>query len=486
MINVLESEYLNPFGINLDGEDLLNLSSGQAFQGDTDDLLNIWHKGKELYDQFLQQRIRSNEKNFHDTLPRNKTTLFNDSGKVDRKIDSNKTEVIKANRNILGKLLCLSAKTAEAIDFSKALTYPLYPVPLSLAHPDGTKRQTQKSKLLEILQINDQQPSNRIDNASILVIDMIAQIRLLVHKLPDTLEDYIVKFLTSIPKNYEQVDIVADCYREISIKSAERNKRGKSSKVLMSSYKSKIPRDFPKFLSNSDNKKQLIDLTFKYIRENASKCLSIIKANSIIISGDYLCQKITLTECSDYDTLRSDQEEADTKVVLHTLEALSNNPQANVVLRSPSGDTDIMVIALGLISEKDRVKFDYGSGVYRKQIWLNEINLPINLCQGIIGFHAFTGNDYISTFFRKGKLMCWRTMIKDERFVEAFTNLGEQWQLEEDTKIVIEEYVCRLYSSKSQNIDDARFQIFMKSTQQRMCLSIYQICHRVNLHYSYI
>ena len=93
--------------------------------------------------------------------------------------------------------------------------------------------------------------------------------------------------------------------------------------------------------------------------------------------------------------LRSDQEEADTKVVLHTLEALSNNLQANVVLRSPSGDTDIMVIALDLISEKDRVKFDYGSGVYRKQIWLNEINLPINLCQAIIGFHAFTRNDYI-------------------------------------------------------------------------------------------
>ena len=30
------------------------------------------------------------------------------------------------------------------------MAYPMYPVPLSLAHPDGAKRITQKSKLLDI------------------------------------------------------------------------------------------------------------------------------------------------------------------------------------------------------------------------------------------------------------------------------------------------------------------------------------------------
>ena len=48
----------------------------------------------------------------------------------------------------------------------------------------------------------------------------------------------------------------------------------------------------------------------------------------------------------------SDQEEADTKVVLHAMRFLSENKEESVCIRSPSGDTDILVIALGTIIER--------------------------------------------------------------------------------------------------------------------------------------
>ena len=149
VIDVLENDYLNPFSINLDCEELFNLSSGLQYQDDPEALLNIWDKGKDLYDQFLRERIHSREKAFTDALPRNKPTLFSSTSKK-VKSASTSSEVVKANRNILGKLLSLSARFEEPIDFSRALQYPLYPVPLSLSFPDGTKRQTQKSKLLEV------------------------------------------------------------------------------------------------------------------------------------------------------------------------------------------------------------------------------------------------------------------------------------------------------------------------------------------------
>ena len=45
-----------------------------------------------------------------------------------------------------------------------------------------------------------------------------------------------------LPKKFERVDIVADTYREKSIKRGERTNHGSSSKVIIGSCKSKVPR----------------------------------------------------------------------------------------------------------------------------------------------------------------------------------------------------------------------------------------------------
>ena len=204
--DVLENNYLNPFSINLDCEELFNLSSGLQYQDDPEALLNIWD-------------------------------ILSTSKKV--KSASTSSEVVKANRNILGKLLSLSERFEEAIDCSRALQYPLYPVPLSLSFPDGTKRQTQKSKLLEVLSIKNQRTTSE-KRASTLIIDMIAQYRTIANNVPDKFEDLIFRFLISIPKGFSRVDIVADCYWDVSIKGAEREKRGNCWKILFSSVKSNI------------------------------------------------------------------------------------------------------------------------------------------------------------------------------------------------------------------------------------------------------
>lgn len=473
-VNILENEFLNPFGVTLNGEKLFNLSSGQQFHGNTTDLLNIWQHGKDLHQAFLKQRIYSNEKQFHDTIPRQKPVLFC-SRDIQPK-EGNKTQIVTANRNILGKLLSLTARFQKPIDFKKALEYPLYPVPLSLSFPDGTKRQTQKSKLLEVLSIKNHQTKSE-KQATTLVIDMIAQYRSITN-VPESFEDLIVQFLNAIPKSYDRVDIIADCYRSVSIKSGEREKRGSSTKVFVASVKSKVPRDIAKFFSCGDNKTQLIDLTFQFIMENPAKSLSILKTNSIILSGDNICHEVRLNGCFRIDYLCSDQEEADTKVVLHALDALSANT-GNVAIRSPSGDTDIFVIALGIVNERSRLKFDYGSGTNRKAIWLDEVEIPSDHCNALIGFHAFTGNDYVSSFFRKGKSLCWKTMIKNNEYLDCFKTLGNQWDVSDELKLTLEKYVCSLYSSSKKDVNEVRMDIFMKkqkSNNQIVDLSILPPC----------
>ena len=210
-----------------------------------------------------------------------------------------------------------------------------------------------------------------------------------------------------------------------------------NNKLLIKSVQCKIPRNVNKFLSNNDNKSRLIDLTFDYIKTHPIKCLTILKYDTIILFGDTPCEIVNHHKCRPYEELKSDQEEADTKVVLHALSVLSTSND-NVCIQSPSGDTNVFVIALGTIAQRGRDLFDYGNGSNRKEIWLDQINPRADKRQALIRFHSFTGNNYVSAFFCKGKGVCWKMMVKNDLFVEIITELRDDWKLSQQIKLVLQ------------------------------------------------
>ena len=80
----------------------------------------------------------------------------------------------------------------------------------------------------------------------------------------------------------------------------------------------------------------------------------MLQTEMIVLSGDNECHTVTSASSIETIELKSNQDEADTKVSLHSLH--------------------VMVLALGIITEhQDRVYFDYGSGKNRKGTWLNAI-----------------------------------------------------------------------------------------------------------------
>ena len=410
IMGILNGRFLNPFGAEVDkDESVYSLSSGMPFQGNTG-LLEIKKNEEKLYNNFKKHRLHSTEIAFHAKILKQKPTLLSDTRSKAKRKKDNTFEVIKANRNILSKLLTLSANAQQPIEFEKVLSYPLFHVPLSLAFPDGTKRSNQKSKLLEIIMKTRKTDKHEKDNhantkkdVSILIVDMIAHYRVISQNLPDTFEDWIKRikrFLQTLHNEdkYNRIGIVADTYRNFSINSGEREKRGSSSKILIKSVDGKIPRDVGNFFSNNENKIRLIDLTFDYIKRNPVQCLALLICNVVVLSGDNYCDIVFSSQCQPCDELVSDQEEADTKVVLDATRFLSENKKESVCIRSPSGDTDILVIALATITERSRVVFDNGNSRDRKQICLNELKLPVDLRHALIGFHALTGNDCVIIF----------------------------------------------------------------------------------------
>ena len=87
-------------------------------------------------------------------------------------------------------------------------------------------------------------------------------------------------------------------------------------------------------------------------------------------------------------------------LTLHAIYALKD-PNETVSIYSPSGDTDILILAVALLSsDKERVKI-----IDKKEIYtLSDIDCELE--SSLLGFHAFTGNDYCSSFFQKGKKTC--------------------------------------------------------------------------------
>ena len=164
------------------------------------------------------------------------------------------------------------------------------------------------------------------------------------------------------------------------------------------------------------------------------------------MSGDEYCEKVTVSNVTQMGNLVSNQEEIDTKVVLYALNALKTD--GNVCICSPSGDTDILVIAISLIPASPSILVNLGNGDKRK-VWLDSIQLSAEQQRALIGFHAFSGNDYVSAFFQKGKQICWDKMVdKEEDSTKIFTKLGDTWNLSEMQKSHFEMYVCHLYSTK--------------------------------------
>ena len=68
--------------------------------------------------------------------------------------------------------------------------------------------------------------------------------------------------------------------------------------------------------------------------------------------------------------------------------------------------------------------------------------------RALLGLRAFTVNDYISCFLRKGKHLCCKYMNKCETFLEIFNLLGTEECLSEQSLDGLEKYVFRLYCGK--------------------------------------
>jgi len=192
--------------------------------------------------------------------------------------------------------------------------------------------------------------------------------------------------------------------------------------------------------------------------------LTKLSTSEVYLSGEDKCWLLTSSSVSEAQLLSSNQEEADTKILLHAKHAIETSEDTAVHLLSPSGDTDILVLVIALMSPyKERVFIINGSGAHRKTIWLGSLEFEDEVLNSLIGFHAFTGNDFVSSFFRKSKEHCWKVLEKNPKFYTVFQSLGSSLDLSDYVFSQLQEFLCHLYRHpKEKEVNTVRYRMFTK------------------------
>ena len=164
-----------------------------------------------------------------------------------------------------------------------------------------------------------------------------------------------------------------------------------------------VSRNFHEFLQSGCNKTRLIELLFEYLQLNKEEVLQTLRSDNLVLLSDNSYVVVSRVAVMEDLNLSSDQKEADSKIILHFENFLHRN----------HGETDIVVLAVGLLQEFNDWAFVVNrSGSNREHCKLSDFEIDIESTSTLLGLHAFTGNDYVSSFFRKGRENCWKVMRK--------------------------------------------------------------------------
>ena len=128
---------------------------------------------------------------------------------------------------------------------------------------------------------------------------------------------------------------------------------------------------------------------------------------SLFVTHGMECHKLTARkngiDCNRLHELCSQQEEADTRILLHTSHAASNGHDC-IATKSPN--TDVVVPACtSSHSINAKMLFCIDTKQRRRYLYMTAIGQSFgkDLCKALPGMHALTGCDNTSAFVGKGK-----------------------------------------------------------------------------------
>jgi hypothetical protein len=449
-------------------ENLICLSTRDVAPHDImEEISSAFQIGVSQVENFVSTRLIDKSTDFFSKIPRHKNKTLASMYNVKVKAEKGKEQTVKADRDLLRRLF-VASQSGRDIDLGNVLAHELSPVPLALAGTDSTLNKTTKSQLVDLLTdgtaIQNKLPTNKTKTC--LLVDAPALIQAIgkpdnAKTFGDLGDAFSSNIFSRFGSVYSRVDVIFDRYLEDSIKAGTRTQRtGKIRPVrrVIDSKDVKLPQNWKQFITLPANKSELASFLSTTLIEKASTLNQLSQDHELVISGGFSDPlKVWSSRTRDLDMMRSNHEEADTRLILHTLDAHTNGYGRAVL---SCRDTDVLVLALGF-REKLMPEIWIASGTSQNRTFIpvHNIDLPPTIIDNIIAFHAITGCDTTSQFKGKGKKTAWKIFLKCPQLL----NLLGSKELSPEVISGAEEFVCRLYTNEPfHSINDVRVRIFVQ------------------------
>ena len=453
-VKKLESGFpCNPFEIN----DLVKINNTEVrYNIDVyDALYSLVSTGESKFLDFFYNRLIKGKEGINDPIKKN---VFLLPGKV---VDKQKKESDKMNYSIN-----TLTKLREAIHNRPNLT--IFDVAQSFAENSkmlyhGTKSDVLKCFTSHNALIIKKEDSSMLHDLSILVKSQGQYVQTI--KSFNDLSKHLYSRILKASEGYKRCDLVTDRYFSESLKGNIRNVRGLGTAMTFNGEMT-LPRDFMDFLGNSENKNNLNEFLVKrFLEEHLGTQTLVVTYKDSIISNKSLLSDEDITNCMT--------EEAGQRLVRHAYNCIRNGI-LSVVVSTNATDVVMLLIAnfphMIIINSRVILYCSFGPPDNKRIYNINELAEEIGYekCRGFSFFHAFTGCDTVSSFFRHGKavfLNCW---LKSENkdLTVIFQQLSNIPVDVNDAQLnVLDKFVMDVYYPKrkitNQSLSELRLENFL-------------------------
>ncbi|KAJ8404780.1 hypothetical protein AAFF_G00331670 [Aldrovandia affinis] len=219
-------------------------------------------------------------------------------------------------------------------------------------------------------------------------------------------------------------------------------------------------KQWSKFLRSLANKANLI--RFLVAEWKTPKLRDRLNDKQLYVASEESCLHITKDQWAEVASLQSNQEEADTRMILNAAHAAEEGYSAVVVT---ADDTNVLLLCLAFSANISCPLFQ-NCGTKNRVRYLDMTKLRQALgdcvCNAVIGMYAYTGCDTLSAFAGRGKLRALKLIMRSEHFQEVFRKLGQSGELSMDLFKKLQAFTCKLYtaSTTTEDINTARHQLF--------------------------
>ena len=469
ILSILQQTFVDPFS----EQQLLSISRGIVLD-DTlaQRMLSAKEVGSEAMAAFIKDRLcEDHTMSIFDPIKKQKLPTFGNISKSKSVRVKEKLVTIQNTKDLFAKVAIIAQK--RAVDLRQLLSFPLIELPLSLAEPDGTLKKTAKSRLLHAIE-GETPPVDMLQKENAFIADGMAYVRQIkVSGL--TFDQFSTKLLSTIINSScfaTRIDVVFDVYLDVSIKDVERHRRSTGEIAVKKIVSSAPIKQWGQLLSSGDFKNKLVT----FILHDWQSKRNLLKNRTLFVNDavETWCYKSESIELAEH--LLSNQEEADTRMLLHAKDAGAQYEE--VVISSP--DTDVFAITLSKLSSIDANMYMLtGTGDKKRLIDLNAVAensfLKLNrtdctkekFLEALPGFHCFTGCDSTSAFSGRGKIKPLKLLGQKNEYIDAFASLGSDWEISSSTMEILQSFVCHMYGKKDAlqseiSLDDLRYDIYCR------------------------